>query len=240
MDEIARRLDYLRGNTPDVSPYNTREQNSRIIARKNNEKFVNQQDKQRNREISNLPKGIVNKRKSSMNFNFPETRPQTPQDQGDDFWRDVKQNWFGTPAAPISGPAPPPTSLFDYNRDFPPFPMHLIVLQTPEPRETSFLYPEGSDSPLRNRPPTIAPLPSRPSVDNFSRPITDISDEKNNTIIINKNNTIIINKLSSNTLKKAILQKNLFQLLRNLLGMTYMQKNPEPFCHDLVILFLLI
>ena len=184
MDEIARRLDYLRGNTPDVSPYNTREQNSRIIARKNNEKFVNQQAKQRNREISNLPRGIVNKRKSSMNFNFPETPPQTPQDQGDDFWHDVKQNWFGTPAAPISGPAPPPASLFDYNRDFPPFPMHLIVPQTPEPRETSFLYPEGSDSPLRNRPPTIAPLPSRPSVDNFSRPITDISDEKNNTISI--------------------------------------------------------
>ena len=32
MNEIARRLDYLRGNTPDVSPYNTREEYSRIIA----------------------------------------------------------------------------------------------------------------------------------------------------------------------------------------------------------------
>ena len=64
MDDIVRRLDYLRGNTPDVSPDNTREQNSRIIVRKNNEKFVNQQVKQRQREISNLPKGIVNKRKS--------------------------------------------------------------------------------------------------------------------------------------------------------------------------------
>ena len=75
MDDIVRRLDYLRGNTPDVSPDNTREQNSRIIVRKNNKKFVNQQVKQRQREISNLPKGIVNKRKSSMNFNFPETPP---------------------------------------------------------------------------------------------------------------------------------------------------------------------
>ena len=60
MDDIVRRLDYLCGNAPDVFPDNTREQNSRIIARKNNEKFVNQQVKQRQREISNLPKGIVN------------------------------------------------------------------------------------------------------------------------------------------------------------------------------------
>ena len=32
MDEIAKRLNFIRGNTPDVSPDNTREQNSRIIA----------------------------------------------------------------------------------------------------------------------------------------------------------------------------------------------------------------
>ena len=59
--------------------YNTREQNSEIIAQKTNEKFVNQQVKQRQREISNLPKGIVNKRKLSMNFNFPETNPPPPK-----------------------------------------------------------------------------------------------------------------------------------------------------------------
>ena len=29
MDEITQRLNRLRGNTPDVSPYNTREENSR-------------------------------------------------------------------------------------------------------------------------------------------------------------------------------------------------------------------
>ena len=75
MDEIARRLDYLRGSTLDVSLDNTRKQNYRIIAHKNNEKFVNQQVKQRQREISNFPKGIVDKRKSSMNFNFPDTPP---------------------------------------------------------------------------------------------------------------------------------------------------------------------
>ena len=87
MDDIVQRLDYLRGNTPDLSPDNTREQNSRIIARKNDEKVVNQQVKQRQREISNLPKGIVNKRKSSMNFDFPETAPRMPQDQEEDYWR---------------------------------------------------------------------------------------------------------------------------------------------------------
>ena len=51
MDDIVRSLDYLRGNMPDVSPDNTREQNSRSIAQKNNEKFVNEQVKQRQREI---------------------------------------------------------------------------------------------------------------------------------------------------------------------------------------------
>ena len=78
MDDIVRSLNYLGGNMPDVSPDNTRKQNSRIIARKNDEKFVNQQVKQRQREISNLPNGIVNNRKSSMNFNFPETPPRMP------------------------------------------------------------------------------------------------------------------------------------------------------------------
>ena len=105
MDDIVRRLDYLHGNTPDASPDNSREQNSRIIARKNNEKFANQQVKQRQRQISNLPKRIVDKIKSSMNFNFPETPPPTPQDQEEDYWHGFEQNWVGTPTpAPISGP----------------------------------------------------------------------------------------------------------------------------------------
>ena len=41
MDESVRRLDLLRGNTLDVSPDNTMEQNSRIIARKNQGRFHN-------------------------------------------------------------------------------------------------------------------------------------------------------------------------------------------------------
>ena len=43
MDEIVKRLDYLRANTPDVFLDTTALQNSRVIARKNNEKLINQQ-----------------------------------------------------------------------------------------------------------------------------------------------------------------------------------------------------
>ena len=39
MDDIVRRLDILGENIPDVSPDNTATQNSRIIARKNQENF---------------------------------------------------------------------------------------------------------------------------------------------------------------------------------------------------------
>ena len=63
-------------------------------------------------------KGIVNKRKSSMNFNFPDTPPRTPQEQ-DDYWRDVEQNWFGTPAAPISGPPVQPPHRHATSGDVP-------------------------------------------------------------------------------------------------------------------------
>ena len=47
-----------------------------------------------------------------------------------------------------------------------------------------FLFSGGSLSPLRNKLPNIAPLPSKPTIDNFARPITQITDEKNNTIAI--------------------------------------------------------
>ena len=99
IDDIVRRLNYLRGNTPEISLDNTPLQNSRVVARKNNEKFVNQQIKERQTETAKTPKGIVNKRKSSTNFNFPDTPPQTPEE----YW------------------PPPPPPLFDYEKDFPPF-----------------------------------------------------------------------------------------------------------------------
>ena len=39
IDDIGRRLDILQGNTQDVSPDNTPAQNSRVIARQNQERF---------------------------------------------------------------------------------------------------------------------------------------------------------------------------------------------------------
>ena len=187
MDEIRRGLDYFRGNTPDVPRYDTREKNSRIIAQKSNEKFVNQQTKQRQGELLKLPKGIVNKRRSTMNFNFSDKTSLTPQEQ-EDYCRDVEQNWLETPGSTISGP-PQPTSLFNYDRDFPPLSRDTLsknlppLPKIPVSRETSFLS-EESIWPLKNRLPNIAPLSSRPSVDNFSRPITEITDEKSNNISI--------------------------------------------------------
>ena len=52
------------------------------------------------------------------------------------------------------------------------------------PRETSFLFLEGSLSLLWNRLPNIAPHSSRQTIDNFARPLTQIIDEKSNTIEI--------------------------------------------------------
>ena len=198
MEEITRRLDKLRSNTQELSPYNTPAQNPRIIMQRNNQKFLDKQMNQLERELKNIPKGIVNKRKSSLNFRpklsnfrFLDTPPKTPQND-DDYWRDVEQNWLGTPGpSSISGPPPAPRPmsppLFDYDRDFPP--ISKFVPQPPEPRETSFLYPDGSLSPFRNKFPNIAPLPSRPNVDNFSRPITKMADESNNTISITPKKT---------------------------------------------------
>ena len=39
-------------------------------------------------------------------------------------------------------------------------------------------------SPLRNKLKNIAPLPSRQAIDNFARPITQMTDEKKNTTAI--------------------------------------------------------
>ena len=81
IDEITSRFDRLRGNTVQVSRYNTKEENSRIIARKDNEKFVNRQINQRAKELSRLPKGKVNRKrssiKSSIHFRLPDTPPLT-------------------------------------------------------------------------------------------------------------------------------------------------------------------
>ena len=178
MEQICRCLDALKGNTLDVSPYNTRAQNSAIIARKNNEKFVNRKIRARTREIANIPKGIVNKIKSTTNFNLPDTPPQMPEE---DYWLSVEL--LSVPPLSRVAPFPPAPPLFNYEKDFPPLLRWAIDLPSLEPCETSF-EDFGTISPLRNKLPNIAPLPSKPSVDNFSRPITQLTDEKNNTIEI--------------------------------------------------------
>ena len=154
---IVRRLDILRGNTPDVSPENTPAQNSRIIARQNQERFQNRQIRERGRELPNIPKGIINKRKPSIIFNFPDTPPQAPRQRSNKRKVDEDEENF-------------------------PLPPHF--LEPTSPRETSFLFSDGSLSPLRNKLPNIAPLPSKPTTDNFVRPITQITDEKSNNIAI--------------------------------------------------------
>ena len=153
MEDIVRKLDTLPGNIPDVSPDNTPTQNSRIIARQNQERFQNRQIK----EISNISKGIINKRKSSINFNFPDTPPSTPTQR---------------------------SNRRDFDEDEEKFPPPPHFIERTNPRETSFLFSDGSLSPLRNKLSNIAPLPSKPTIDNFARPITQMTDEKNNTIAI--------------------------------------------------------
>ena len=157
MEDIVRKLDILPGNIPDVSPDNTPAQNSRIIARQNQERFQNRQIMERQNEISNIPKGIINKRKSSINFNFPDTPPSTP---------------------------PQRSNRRDFDEDEENFPPPPHFIEPTSPRETSFLFSDGSLSPLRNKLPNIAPLPSKPTIDNFARPITQVTDEKNNTVAI--------------------------------------------------------
>ena len=176
IDDIVRRLDILRGNTPDVSPDNTPAQNSRIIARQNQERFQNRQIKERERELSSIPKRIINKRKSSINFNFPDTPPQIP---------------------------PQRSSRREFDEDEEDFPPPPHFLEPASPRETSFLFSDRSLSPLRNKLPNIAPLPSKPTIDNFARPITQITDEKNNTIAITPKRPV-----------PKIEERNLFQQLQ--------------------------
>ena len=70
-----------------------------------------------------------------------------------------------------------------------------------------FLFSE-SLSPLRNRLLNIVPLPSRPSTDNFARPLTRIVDDKTNTIEITP-------KISTPNINKKKLSKQLQEVFPN-------------------------
>ena len=63
-----------------------------------------------------------------------------------------------------------------------------ISLNQRNNEKQTFLFSDGNQpkslSPLRNKLRNIAPLPSKPTIDNFARPITQMTDEKNNTIAI--------------------------------------------------------
>ena len=105
-----------------------------------------------------------------MNLNFPATPPHTPPQ--DNFLCYLQLSSF----TPVQD---------NFSRYLQPSP-HFLELQ--EPRETSFLFSDGTKpeslSPIRNKLQNIAPLPSKPTIDNFARSITQITDEKNNTIAI--------------------------------------------------------
>ena len=83
---------------------------------------------------------------------------------------------------PISSSTPNQDDFLRYLQPSPHF------LEPKEPRETSFLFSDGNKpenlSPLRNKLKNIAPLPSRQAIDNFARPITQMTDEKKNTTAI--------------------------------------------------------
>ena len=105
-----------------------------------------------------------------MNFNFPETLPHT-----------LPRGDFSRYIQPSSS-----TPIQDgFSRYLQP---SAHILDPQEPRETSFLFSDGTKpeslSPLRNKLKNIVPLPSKPIIDNIARPITQMTDEKNNTIAI--------------------------------------------------------
>ena len=197
VEELLRRLRRLRGNEEDRDE---REELLRRYAqfRRNNEvpeQFFNRRISQRQKEITGLKKGAkgnVNRKRSSiephLKFRLPDTPPPAPVDA---YWEGVAEDWIPSNLPLSDLPSQPP---FKYNeKDFPPLstiPSRLPSIKSATP---SFyptpLPPIPSDtpqsiSPLHNKLPSIDPLPSLPNINDFSRPITELVDEKNNTIEI--------------------------------------------------------
>ena len=196
-EELQRRLDRLRGNVVVTPKQNTPEQDSELIEQQNSEKIFNRRLKQREKESTSLRKGgkgNVGKKRSSIESSLKFRLPETPPPSFDEYWDGVADQWIPH-STPLSGHPEPP--FFYYDRDFPPLNKsiqrsHLppITPKTPlppilpsTPRETSFLSPaEASVLPLRKKPPSIDSFPSPLNINDFSRPNTDVFDEKNNTI----------------------------------------------------------
>ena len=66
------RTNLYGGNSP--------QENSRRVAQANEERFQNRILRDRERDVSNIPRGIVRSRRTILNINLPETTPPTPFD----------------------------------------------------------------------------------------------------------------------------------------------------------------
>ena len=188
-EELLRRSRRLRGN--DNEDKDEREELLRRYRRLRNhvpDQFFNRSINQRQKEIAGLrsgTKGNVNRIRSSIE---PHLRFRLPKTPIDNYWEGVAKDWIPS-NLPLSDPPP-----FEYDeKDFPSLPPTRRLPPISDSGPTSFystpLPPIPSDapqsiSPLRNKLPSIDPLPSLPNINDFSRPITELVNEKNNTIEI--------------------------------------------------------
>ena len=164
-EELSRRYEQLRNEVP--------------------EQFFNRRISQRQREIAGLRSSI----EPHLKFRLPDTPP--PPTPVDAYWEGVAEDWIPS-NLPLSEPPSQPPFKYD-EKDFLPLsraPPRLPSIDSPT---TSFypspLPPIPSDtpqsiSPLRNKLPSIDPSPSLPNINDFSRPITELVDEKNNAVEI--------------------------------------------------------
>ena len=177
-EELERKLARLRGN---------KDKHYRTAV----EQFLNE----RNNEIDRLKeetRGNVSRIRDNIE---PYLRLRSPNN-ADNYWDSVASDWISGDL-PLSGPPP-----FD-EINFPPLPApgtqslkpptHLPPLPSVTPTAPSFistpLPPISSDStqsisPLRNKLPSLDPLPSLPNINDFSRPLTELVNTKDNTIEI--------------------------------------------------------
>ena len=171
-EELEKKLARLRGNTKSY-----------------NEQFINERTNEINR-LREQTRGNVDRIRDSL---IPSLRFRSSPENS--FWDGIAQEWIPN-NVPLSGPPP-----FVYDeKDFPPLPAprtsptHLPPLPPPLPAPLTPptappLPPISSDvpqslSPLRNKLPSLDPLPSLPDINDFSRPLTELVDTKNKTIEI--------------------------------------------------------
>ena len=155
-EELEKKLARLRGN---------REEYNRIL-----KQFINERTGEINR-LREETRGNVARTRDRLESNF--------------YWEDVASEWVPN-NLPLSGPPP-----FEYDeRDFPPLPAPgtLPPLETPTfplpPTPTFPLPPIPSDATQSESLPSLDPFPSLPDINDFSRPITELVDTKDNTIEI--------------------------------------------------------